>query len=400
MKQLVVLGQTLDVKMSHSFKNNAACPLYLKLHYKDKVDERFVRVAAERGKGLHSTLAALITICNEADIQPDELAVEQIQEAVVTHTPQNVVSEMPLILDWTKMWAEKWKISPHYFGHEEMLAVDSDFDECEFSEGSYRGILDVIDINGTHCTVTDWKSQPHILAQGDLDDALGYGVPEQLTGYAWLAHKYYPYLETFSVRIFYNRYAFYHESDRTLEDLDNYQELLLMNEQKISEIDSWDPIPGKHCQYCDFIHMCPLSLDTSNPEGSIISEETGVRSYSQAEAVQIARRVHVMDELSKSFKGKLKDYVNANDNVRIGDGFGYGFSKSESRTWPVDKAEEVLENHDRKLSEVANVDSRRMQKLLKEASRDNPDLCEELYEIEKPKHSTRFGGYQITPESE
>lgn len=388
MKQLKVLGQTLDVKMSHSFKNSAACPLYLKLHYLDKVDERFVRVAAERGKGVHSAISSLIAICLEQEIQPNELHIDQITEAVVAHTPQNVVSEMALILEWTKLWSERWRLSKNYFGHEEMLAIDDEFDECEFSDGSYRGILDVIDIEGTHCTVTDWKSQPHIIAKGELNDPMGYGVPEQLTGYAWLASKLYPYLETFSVRIFYLRYGFYHETERTLEDLAIYEQVLLMNEQKISEIDNWDPIPGKQCDYCDFIHMCPLATDEKAPD------YLGSDKITQGQAVELARRVVVMDQLSKSFKEKLKRYVQANDNVRIADDYCFGYKKSESVEWDAERAEEVLETYDHKLSEVANVDVKRMKKFVKEAARDNVDLCEELTEIEKPKHSTRFGGYR------
>lgn len=389
MKKITVLGQTLDVKMSHSFKTSAACPLYLKLHYVDKVDERFVRVAAERGKGVHSAISSLIATCLEEEIQPKDLSEEQISEAVVTHTPQCVVSEMGLILQWTKLWAERWKISDNYFGHEEMLAIDSEFDECEFAEGSYRGILDVIDIKGTHCTVTDWKSQPHIIAQGELNDPIGYGVPEQLTGYAWLASKLYPYLETFSVRIFYLRYGFYHETERTLEDLALYEEILLMNEQKISEISSWDPIPGKQCDYCDFIHMCPLATDEAAPD------YLGSDKITQGQAVELGRRVVVMDQLSKSFKDKLKDYVKANDEVRLADGYIFGYDKSTGSEWKdVEAVEEALQTHDRKLSEIANVDVKKMKKLLKEASREDVDLFEELSELEKPKHSTRFGGYR------
>ena len=388
MKQISVMGETLDIKMSHSFKNNAACPLYLKLHYKDKVDERFVRVAAERGKGVHDAISSLIHTCLEAQIQPKELHIDQIREAVTTHTPQNVVSEMALILQWTKLWSEKWEMSRSYFGHEEKLAIDDEFDECDFSDGSYRGILDVIDIEDTHCTITDWKSQPHIIAKGELDDPIGYGVPEQLTGYAWLASKLYPYLESFSVRIFYLRYGFYHETERSLEDLDDYEHVLLMNEQKISEINSWDPIPGKHCQYCDFIHMCPLATDTSVPP------EMDNRNMTQGQAVNLARRVVVMDSLSKSFKEKLKEYVQENDSIMIGDGYEFGFQRTESVKWDAEKAEDVLKSHDRKLSEVANVDVRKMKKLLKEAAREDIDLCEDLTEIETPKKSTRFGGFQ------
>lgn len=388
MKQIVVLGETLDVKMSHSFKNSAACPLYLKLHYKDKLDEKFVRVAAERGKGAHDAISSLIHTCLESELQPNELELEQIKEAVTTHTPQNVVGEMALILQWVRLWSQTWKISKSYFGHEEKLAVDDEFDECEFSDASYRGILDVIDIEGTHCVVTDWKSQPHIIAKGELDDPIGYGVPEQLTGYAWLASKMYPYLETFEVRIFYLRYGFYHATDRSLDDLDDYEHVLLMNEQKISEIDSWDPIPGKQCQYCDFIHICPLATDTSLPP------EMDDKNITQAQAVNMAQRVSVMDSLSKALKVKLKEYVKNNDNVLIGREFEYGFVKKTSDKWDTERVEEILTQNNRRLSEVANIDSRRMTKLMKEVAQEDEDLSQDLEETRSDKHTTRFEAFR------
>lgn len=388
MKKIKVLGETLDIKMSHSFANNAACPRYLKKNYVDKDGDKFVRVAAERGKGAHSAISFLVSICIEREIQPRELSKDEVLDAVTTHTPQCVINDIGLILEWVKLWVENWTISENYFGHEERVALDSEFDECEFSSGSYRGILDFIEIDGTHCTVTDWKSQPHIIPKGELDNPIGDGTPRQLSGYAWLASKMYPYLETFTVRIFYLRYGFYHESDRTRADLSSYEDMLLMQEQKISEIDNWDPIPGKHCQYCDWIHSCPLAQDIS-----------GNQVISLDQAVSAARRIHVMDSLSKELKSKLKDYINENGNVRIGDSYGYGFNKKTSRTWPSDKAEEVLAMHGRKLSEVASVNSPKMKKLIKEAAREDAGLAEDLYEIEKPKHSTRFEGYQIDKES-
>jgi len=390
MKYIKVLGEELAIKMSHSFANNAACPLYLKLHYVDKVDERYVRVAAERGKGLHDALSSLIHTCRTEEIQPCDLELEQLSEAVAECTPQVVVSEVGTIMEWVKLWASRWKISKHYYGHEEKLALDDEFEECDWSDASYRGILDVIDINGTHCTVTDWKSQPHIISRTDLDNPLAYGVPEQLTNYCWLASKVYPYLETFSARIFYNRYGFYDETKRTPEDLDLFEQALLIKEEKISEIDSWDPIPGKHCQYCDFIHMCPLANDLSIENNQIISQE---------QAVQAAQRITVMDSLSKGLKEKLKDYVDANDEVRIGENWVYGFCKKESRTWPADKVQEVLEEFEgHSLGDIANVDSRKMQKLLKQVEKENPLLADALREVEETKRYTRFEGYQQKPD--
>ena len=48
MKVIQIQGKELKLKLSPSFMQNAACPAYLKFHYVDKIDERWVRVEAER----------------------------------------------------------------------------------------------------------------------------------------------------------------------------------------------------------------------------------------------------------------------------------------------------------------------------------------------------------------
>lgn len=383
---------TLDIKMSHSFANNAACPLYLKLHYVDRVSDRYVRVAAERGKGAHDAISNLIHVCREEEIQPDRLHQDQITEAVATNTPQVVMSEMGLVMEWVKLWAERYKISRNYYGHEEKLAIDDEFDECEWGEASYRGILDVVDIDGRFATTTDWKSQPHIIAQGELDNPLGYGVPEQMTNYCWLLSKFYPQIDVYKARIWYLRYGFYHETTRTREDLELFEQALMAKEQKISEIDNWDPVPGKHCQYCDFVHMCPLANDLSLENNEVITQD---------QAVQAAQRVHVMDSLSKMLKEKLKDYVNGNDEVVYGDNFVYGFNKKESSTWPADKLGELLEdNEDHALSDLVNVDVKKAKKLIKTLAHEDPVLCDKINDIKKTKRYTRFEGYHRGPKEE
>jgi hypothetical protein len=212
-KVLEVNGEKLTIKLSPTFIDKAACPKYLKLHYVDKVDDKYVRIAAERGSAAHAAIAELIGICQEAQIQPSSLSLEQIAEAVKRHTGHHILPETGDILSWTRLWAERYKISKYIYGVEEKVGLDHAYDDTEWDDASYRGILDVIDIEGTHLTVTDWKSQPHILNQSELD------AHEQGTMYCWLASKLYPHIETFTFRIWYLRYGFYAETTRSVADL-------------------------------------------------------------------------------------------------------------------------------------------------------------------------------------
>lgn len=380
MKILRVNGQELKLKISPSFLENAKCPLNLKLHYVDRVGEQFLRVPALRGSAAHDAIAHLIKVCTDRRCQPEHLGIDEIRSAVEYYTPHSIVSEISDIFSWVRLWANRYRISRHLYGWEERVALDEDFEEVEWNEASYRGILDVIDIinSSNTCIVTDWKSQPHILSQTDLD------AHEQMTHYCWLAWKLYPGIETFKARIWYLRYGFYAETTRTIEDLEAYDEYVAMRERKILEIEDWNPIPGKHCGYCDYIHMCPKGREDPLEGAEIITFE---------QALIAAQELTVAEPRLKNLKDRLREYVKNNDEVRLQNDWVYGYEHKVGKKYDPEKAEEVLGAYNRSLSEIANIDVRKADKLIKEAAREDPGLAMDLADVAEEKHRTEFKGY-------
>ena len=293
MKKLTILGQELNVKLSPSFIKNAACPFYLKCNYVDRVENRYIRVAAERGKAAHEAIYELLLGCVERELPPAELPDGLIRDAVQKHTPHTILSEVGNIFAWVRLWAERFRLPAHVIGLEEKIGLDDDYNEAAFADSSYRGIVDLLQIKQEHAIVTDWKSQPHIMNQAELDEN------EQLTFYCWLVWKLYPEVEKFTARIWYLRYGFYGETVRTEEDLDAFEHTLIIKERKISEIANWDPIPGSHCQYCDYILQCPIALDLSPDNTEIIS---------QKQAVIAAMKLTVIKKLTDQLTTGLKRY--------------------------------------------------------------------------------------------
>jgi len=384
-KLIKVMGQELKLRLSPTFIQNAACPAYLKFKYVDKVGSKWVRVEAERGKAAHEAIRELTEFCMAEKQEIAEIEDGMLREALQKYLPQRIVSEAGLVMDWLRLWRDRWKLPKNIHGVEEKIALNDEYDECEWDNASYRGIIDVNQITNDHCIITDYKSQPHIIPESELAQAFGSDIAEQFTFYAWLTWKMYPYLKTFTVRLWYLRYGFYQEASRTLEDLVLFEHALLLKEKKISEIDNWDPQPGKHCQYCEYIHLCPIAQDLSPNNPEVITQE---------QAVLAAQRLVVFDALSKDLKAKLKHYVNHNDNVVIGDNYVFGYHHKKSTIWDPAEAEEVLLEHNRRLSEVANVDARKMKKLIKTAAMEDPQLESALEDIAKEKHRTEFEGYR------
>lgn len=384
MKTVEILGHLLNIKLSPSFMKNAKCPLYLKLHYVDRIVINEASIPAERGRTAHAVIADLVKLCNSEEMQPEDIGHELIREGLMKHTPHVILDEVDLIFEWLVLWASRYKISPHLYSFEEKIALDENFQDTEWDNGSYRGILDIINIVDELCIVEDWKSQPNILSKTDLNSPTGSDASRQLTHYCWLASKRHPDLEEFKARIWYLRYGFYHETERTLDQLDIYENALLVKERKISEIDNWDPVSGDQCNYCEYHSMCPLAADTSTEHGQLITQE---------QAVQAAENVTAMEAYLKSRKTCLKDYVKANDSVRTGGGTVWGFNKKLGDLWPAEDVEEVFENYGKPLSEVANIDAKKMKKVLKAAAQEEPELEAELQKVRQDKHYTKFEGY-------
>ena len=263
MKKLKVLGCDLDVKISPTFLQSAACPFCLKCKYIDHIENVYIRVNTLRGQAAHEAIAELTQMALDEKMPVQELSDEQVFEAAVRHTPSEIVSEQNNILKWTLLWRDRFKLSKHHFGHEERMALDDAFQECPWDEASYRGIVDILEVAGPHAIVTDYKSQARPMSQHELDNH------DQLTHYCWLVDKQYGGegrgIKRYSGRIWYLQYGFYHQTERTREDLALYEKRMHAQVQKIADISSWDPVPCDHCVVCDFVHICPIAENVSSP---------------------------------------------------------------------------------------------------------------------------------------
>lgn len=387
MRKLNILGQELLLRISPTFLENASCPMCLKYTYVDKETDFFSRIAALRGTAAHEAIADLTRLCQKEEIQPAELDDSVIKDKVAEKSSHEILSEIGEVFAWVRLWRDRFRISDDMVGFEERMALDENFVTTTWDEGSWRGIVDMIDINNAndHCTITDYKSRAGIFGKGAM-----HALP-QMRFYAWLVSKYYPDVKSFSVKIWYLRYGFAQETRFSLDDMAVFQQTLQLQETKIADISDWEPIPGDHCGVCSHIHRCPIALDTSPIPANIITLEQAERS---------AGRLRVAESLIKELKTKLKSYVNANDSVRIEGNFVYGFKETTSRVYPAAKVEEILVDNNRQLSEIAKVDARALKKFLRNLRDEDPRLAERIEETVEETHKTTFKGFKATDDDD
>jgi hypothetical protein len=382
-----ILGERLPLKLSPTFLQRAACPLCLKWTYIDNVVTRHSRTSAVRGAAAHLAIAVLTKLCLDQKIAPTELADEQLRKAIADGTPHEVYAEIGNIFDWVAQWRDRFFLRhKQLVGFEEKMAIDESFHEAAWHEAAYRGIVDVIHIvDRTTAIVTDYKSQPNVLSQTALDQHV------QGSFYCWLVSKFYPHIEEFVFRVWYLRYGFYAETRRTRRQLELFEQQMLVQKQKIAEIENWEPIAGEHCGVCDFIHICPLGRSGASPVADLITQD---------QAVELASELRVKEEWIKKARSKLKIYVEHNEDPIKLPGYAYGFPPSVTSLWDVDRLLEILPEHGLPVADFLAGKSKMMTKLVKRAARGESELLEQLDAARTLKTTTKFRGYKLAGDDE
>ena len=364
----------IPIKWSHSFKEKAACPTYFFLNYGKKDPDKLSRVPGARGSALHSAIDDLMRFTEEEKIKVKDIPFKFVREKLAEYTTPLILSETGMMTECMRNWHDKYEKSEYLYGIEEKVALDENFKETDWSNGSFRGILDVVDIQGDTCIVTDWKSQINQLTKAEIEDH------EQMTHYCWLAWRLYPHLKKFKIRIWYLRYKYYQETERTIEQLKRYEESMMVAIMATERMSNFDPVPGAPCHYCDYQHKCPLLESDMLPDAA-----------NQESALKVANRLVVMKEWVGTAQKSLKDYVRKNGGVRVGKGV-YEERLQRSTSYDPRELSGVLKDHGLEFLDVANADGRKIKKLVKEAVYEGGDetIEADLEAIAKEKRSNKF----------
>jgi len=385
-EKLVILGDELPLKISPNFLKQAACPRNLKLMYINKEVNRYVRANTVRGAAAHEAIAEVTRLALTTNRKLVDFSNDEIRDIVAKNTPSLAYAEIGNIYKWVLLWRDRFFITNHIVGHEEKMAIDEKFQECSWDKATYRGIVDYIDIDEDEGLIIDYKSQANILSESDLTNH------EQLSFYCWLVNKFYPHVNHFRARIWYLQYGFYAETERTSADLAVFEQQMFLRIQAIRKIENWDPVPGEHCNFCDYIHLCPYATE---------EEILPTKVLSDTQALRLARGVRVKEEWVSKAKKQLKAFVDGNNDVELlgtnGSRYVFGYRMAPSYKYDFSIVKEVLVSAGIPLSDALRVDARDMKRIEKGLIRNNPLLADRLEEAKTRTGKTMFKGYIPKP---
>lgn len=360
---------------SHSKIQTGYCPFAFKKRYIEH-DSGISRGNSDFGGMIHLIIADVI----KAQVSEKEYSLVDLINKHITH---NLLPRMQEIQEVLEIFRMRFKFNKvNVVGIEERMAVDENGNEATWDDSWYRGIIDLIEIDGTHGIITDHKTQFNIFSQADMDSN------DQMTGYCYLAHKIYPQLKTFTIRIYFARYGAYRSTTRELKDLELMEQRLGISIEKIEQIEEWVPIAGAGCVFCDYISECPLAQ--YDPKGTDIQMVT-----THAQAIEQARLLRVREEQNKKSKELLQAYCSVHGPVETSGDYAYGYVDSQSEGWNIKSLKEILEKNGHELTDYVNVHKASVKKLIKSAKRLDPDLADSLESIAVEEIKTSFRGHKL-----
>lgn len=331
------------------------CALSWKFHYLDKIPESPTPELLI-GNAVHKAIEIYIKQLLNGQ---KKLSVEEIvAEATSTVSNSEILGEGNQIFQDFLL--------THEFNGRKILAVEEEIIQ-EVGGYKFKGILDLIEIDGSVVTITDWKSGRRIFSQSECDNSL------QASAYSLILHKEYPNLrgvERFLCKFHFLRHNQVIETNRTPRDLQLIEFYLKRKIERILKAvkkDDFPPKPSHFCEWCSYANRCPIEVEVSTPE-------------------ELAARVLVLESVLKDNKTRLKTLVEKHGSIGINNEF-FDFYPSESENYPVDKFAKTLIEHKIDPFWFLRVDSKRLERL-------NPEILEKLLPLAKRKIFTRFGHKQ------
>lgn len=274
------------------------CPRAGFLRYVEKRPEP-ENEPARFGNLIHAAIAAIIG--SGMRLEPKE-AVTQAAREVLGVTVEQVLESRDLIANL------KIEVDPtRVIGVEEEIVRP-----LSGGRAFYAGI-DVLEIDGSHAIVTDWKTDRATRSLENVARDL------QVRSYAWAVLDEYPYLESVTVTLYFVRYNHPVSVTFLREEVAGIGEFLDSQAREIEERISspgskWPAAPGERCRFCSYSLDCP----------AVETGKTVLMVRSSDEALAVAAELAAAERRITVLKDALKQWVNQHGSVEYG-GEVWGF---------------------------------------------------------------------------
>jgi len=283
--------------------------------------------AALRGQAFHETARIYILRLAEKNLTGDaEELKESLDEAIAAlRVPSHLIKEVENL-------AEKWAMTFEFDQDSFLLAEETQTLTAEDLGEDYglQWTPDLVYVRGGELEQVDWKTY----WAGITDKEVKHEFQAQV--YVWQAAQKWPNFERYRFTFNYPRLGFSSTAVWTAEEVEELEVVVKSRVAIINECrksGEWKANPGSMCVFCRL--DCPVKDHESLDVSRVKTEE---------EAKRIAGELLVYEKAVTARKDALRAWC-GDTGPLVSNGVQWGFTESESISFPADDVIRVLENH-------------------------------------------------------
>lgn len=300
-----------------------ACPRHFKLRHLDKAPEPPSEPLLI-GRLVHDVAARYVLHCLKAKVQTDITAIKPMAEELFYKEPGLPSERLAEIVGLVEKLAESCPVDlERTVGVEEQIKIF-------FGDGQiFWGYMDLLEMNGTVATITDYKTDWALRSQSDIEGDL------QLRVYAWGVKRLYPQVTEVRPRLYFVRHQVLREARPIpVEEIPAIEKQIMAAVARIDKETKFEPTPGSACGWCAYSADCP-ALESIKDAGKVVVS-------TPEEAQKAAAELILLEKQAGERKDALKRYVTTAGPVTV-NGLAWGFWPVESVGVKENKLEMFLE---------------------------------------------------------
>lgn len=284
--------------------------------------------ALDLGIASHTAIARYVAHCHREGLRADPDAVDPIADALELDRGRPLPEAhrkdaRELLRDFASSYVFEL-VRPQV---ELQLAFDAGWASVPWFDKStrWRSVLDLIErVEKGRIRITDWKTGHYVPTATELE------ASDQLKCYAWAAAKKWPTVDEFEVALYYTRQRWEHGPfEFTRQELESFGADLERRMARADAEKKFDPVPGDHCQRCDFRTHCPAYRAIGWAKDVPEDPEELVKLFFLAKAFAA--------DLEKKVKARAKDGPLPTPSGKV-----LGFV--QSRSWGIDDVQGVVKD--------------------------------------------------------
>jgi len=370
------------------------CPASFKHHY---VEKRTAEpgVPLKFGKLLHAVLEVLVRehMVNErSGPLSEDRAIELYREGwgKAGLTGMEVFQEgLDIIGDFVRDQGE--------LDHRNVLAIEKEF-RHQIGRFTVLGYIDRIDwVDDETIEVIDYKTNRMLFTRDEVDHSL------QMSLYELAVRQLWPWAKKVKLTFHMLRHGVRMRTERTSEQLDaarSYVETVGAMTENATEFPARI---NNNCIYCDHKQHCPTYADALKGKRDLVCEDTNDLEAVAREREEVSQLAKILYARKKELESVLKGHLQDHDELVIA-GVRYKMFNTTRLDYPFEPTLRVLEGNtdlsrDELVSQVAAIDKKAVDRLVKDSSKDRARvrmLKTELETIAKKSYSPRLWAKEVS----